>query len=35
MHYCNKDIGSFGETIATDYIKNCGYIILEKILGVN
>ncbi|MGO5073080.1 YraN family protein [Clostridium sporogenes] len=30
MHYCNKDIGSFGETIAADYIKNCGYIILEK-----
>ncbi|APH14262.1 nuclease-related domain protein [Clostridium sporogenes] len=30
MHYCNKDIGSFGEAIAADYIKNCGYIILEK-----
>ncbi|EPS50345.1 hypothetical protein CFSAN002367_12475 [Clostridium botulinum CFSAN002367] len=30
MHYCNKDIGSFGETIAVDYIKNCGYIILER-----
>ncbi|NFA59328.1 YraN family protein [Clostridium sporogenes] len=30
MHYCNKDIGYFGETIATNYIKNQGYIILEK-----
>lgn len=30
MHYCNKDIGSLGEGIAADYIKNLGYIILEK-----
>ncbi len=30
MHYCNKDIGYFGESIATNYIRNQGYIILER-----
>ncbi|EJO5348193.1 YraN family protein [Clostridium botulinum] len=30
MHYCNKDIGYFGEDLACEYIKNLGYIILEK-----
>lgn len=30
MKAFNKDIGAFGENIATDYLKNLGYKILDK-----
>lgn len=30
MKSLNKKIGSYGETIAEDYLKSIGYIILEK-----
>lgn len=30
MHDFNRDIGTLGETLAEKYIKNQGYIILEK-----
>lgn len=30
MHSFNKDIGSLGEDIAENYLKNMGYIILDR-----
>lgn len=30
MHCFNKDIGSLGEHLAENYIKNQGYIIIER-----
>jgi len=30
MHCFNKDIGSLGEDLAESYIKNHGYIIIER-----
>lgn len=30
MHCFNKDIGGLGEDLAENYIKNHGYIILER-----
>lgn len=30
MNYLNKDIGSFGEDIAANYLKNLGYTIFER-----
>lgn len=28
--YCNKETGDLGETIATNYLKNKGYTILDR-----
>jgi putative endonuclease len=33
MHGFNKDIGSLGEALAERYLRNQGYIILEKNFG--
>lgn len=30
MHFYNRDIGTFGENIAIEYLVNKGYILLEK-----
>ncbi|MFD3156545.1 YraN family protein [Haloimpatiens sp. FM7330] len=30
MHHFNKDIGNYGESLAQEYLKKMGYIILDK-----
>lgn len=30
MHHYNKEIGYYGETLATEYLLNLGYKLLEK-----